>query len=313
LGYDLAKVFDPAEPIIFPKEIRQRLARVETPDWAKEALLESLNPILCQLIGPLVHVSSSFHSQFKGGEVAAVDHGGYPQDTDYMEVHGPYLLHQDFAGASFPTSPSMVTLWTALNTTNHWNLRLYPASHRLGLLCDSWLDLNDQNLEKLGQPIDIKARAGTAVLFNGLMLHGTSNPGPERRVSCDIRFFPLCGFLPSKVYSLNSTAADSIRKHLQNQPDVLTAPFWEDYVFLNHGAKTNEIPADVPPTSVLNWIRYLSHRLAGKNDDALPYLRRWVSEISTDAPEVYINKFHHYPFCTENLIKVREELGWINQ
>jgi len=206
-AHGVSQVLDPLHPMIFPEEARQQLARVETPDWAKEILLDQLKPLLLRLIGPLAHVSSSFHSQFKGGAVADVDHGGYPQESGYMEVHGPYLLHQDFAGASFPTSPSMVTLWTPLNTTDHWNLRLYPGSHRRGLLCHSWLNLKDERLTQIGSPFDIKARAGTAVLFNGLMLHGTSNPGTERRVSCDVRFFPLCGFLPSKVYSLISKPA----------------------------------------------------------------------------------------------------------
>ena len=168
---------------VLPYELRQRLARVETPPDLAQTLLDSIGPLLVRLIGPLVQVSSTFHVQIKGGTVESVDHGGYPDDSDFMEVHGRYLLHQDFMGASIPTSPSAVTLWLGMNACDDWNLRLYPGSHRLGLYCHQWLDLDDESLRHLSEPIDVSASVGQAVLFNALTLHGTANPGSGCRVS----------------------------------------------------------------------------------------------------------------------------------
>jgi hypothetical protein len=139
-GPEWAEALDPRRPgRIFPPEIRRKLARVETPGTLAHDLLGALRPVLSGLIGPLVHVSSTSHAQFKGVPAAPVDHGGYESKLEYMEVHGAYWLHQDFTGASIPTSPSGLTLWIGLNECPDWTLRLYPGSHRLGLLCNRWL------------------------------------------------------------------------------------------------------------------------------------------------------------------------------
>jgi len=307
-----ATVLNPAAPLeVFPPVIRQALSRVTTPPEFKKTLLDCLGPILIRLIGPLVHVSSNFHSQFKGGSAPEVDHGGYPLESNYMEVHGAYLLHQDFAGASFPTSPSMVTFWTALNTTKDWNLRLYAGSHRLGLLCNTWLNIDDNRVEKLGKPIDIAAKRGTAVLFNGMMLHGTSNPGPERRVSCDIRFFPLCGFLPSEVYSIDTTPKRAIEEGLQRADGpVLQSPLMEDSVFLFGDFPKRNQTENVAAHSILNWPNYLREWCSGNEASALPHLERLVNtEIGVDPPDIFVSKFHRYPICAENLQKVREQIS----
>jgi hypothetical protein len=262
---------------------------------------------LTRLIGPLVHVSSTFHAQFKGEGAQKVDHGGYSQATEYMEVHGPYLLHQDFAGASIPTSPSAMTLWVAMNDCPNWNLRLYPGSHRRGLICNSWLALDDERLAPLGEPIDIIARAGTAVCFNALMLHGTSNPGPLKRVSCDIRFFPLCGFLPSETHFLDPSPCNALRDGLDHAfSPVLQAPLLEDQVFLG-----NEIQlGDVPSQSVLNWVRFLSDVVAGRKDEALAHLERFVNtEMGFDSVTAYDSKFRNQPVCEETLRAVRKRVA----
>ena len=115
---------------VFDREIRRRLARVPTSEELTANLLEALGPLLGRLLGPLVHISSTYHAQFKGGLAREVRRGGYAADSDYMEVHGPYLLHQDFAGATIPTSPSALTVWVAVNSCPDWNLRVYPGSHR---------------------------------------------------------------------------------------------------------------------------------------------------------------------------------------
>lgn len=308
-------ILDPAIPMeIFPTEVRQQLARVATPKEFAQSLLHSLRPVLQRLIGPLVHVSSTFHSQFKGSEVHTVDHGGYTADMEYMEVHGPYLLHQDFAGASIPTSPSMLTLWVSLNSSPYWNLRLFSGSHRMGLLCNTWLNLQDQRLPLLGNPVDVQARKGIAVLFNGLTLHGTSNPGPERRISCDIRFFPLCAFLPSEVHLLSSKLHQLLGEGLrQAGGPTIKAPLLEDLVFLGEESRARRTtPAlnEPPRYSVYNWVNYISCVLRGEMEAALPQLNRFVNtEIGVDEPEVYINKFHGKQLSVTTLHSLRNRLA----
>ena len=304
---EYARVLSPDTPAdMFPAEVRQRLARVQSQALARP-LLRALEPILVRLIGPIVHVSTTFHAQVKGGPAKAVDHGGYADSSDYMEVHGPYLLHQDFAGATIPTSPSMLTLWVALNACPDWNLRVYPGSHRHGLLCNEWLNLDDPRLAPLGRPMDVQAEPGLAVIFNGLMLHGTSNRGALRRVSCDIRFFPLCGFLPSEAHLLGSDPAHALAQSLKDRSGVvLQSPLWEDQTFL--GEETTL--GDIPPLSVLNWVRYLSHVVKGDPDEGLPSLKRLVNEdFGVDKVQSYISKFHRKPLYPAAIQAVKERFA----
>ena len=306
--HELAAILDPGKSeAIFPPQVRERLGRIETSRQLAQSLLEVLRPLLTRFIGPLVHVSSTFHAQFKGEGAQKVDHGGYSTGAEYMEVHGPYLLHQDFAGASIPTSPSAMTLWVAMNDCPNWNLRLYPGSHRRGLICNSWLALDDERLAPLGEPIDIVARVGTAVCFNALMLHGTSNPGPLRRVSCDIRFFPLCGFLPSETHLLEASPSDALREGLDRAfSPVLQAPLLEDRVFLGDEIQLG----DVPRLSVLNWVKYLSNVVAGRKDEALAHLERFVNtEMGFDSVTAYDSKFTNQPVCEATLRSVRERVA----
>lgn len=305
---ELVAILDPEKTeVIFPPQVRERLGRIETSRHLAQSLLEVLRPLLTRLIGPLVHVSSTFHAQFKGEGVEEVNHGGYSKAAEYLEVHGPYLLHQDFAGASIPTSPSALTLWVAMNDCPDWNLRLYPGSHRRGLICNRWLALDDERLAPLGEPIDIVARTGTAVLFNALMLHGTSNPGPLRRVSCDIRFFPLCGFLPSETHLLEASPSDALREGLVRAfSPVLQAPLLEDQVFLGDEIQLE----DVPPLSVLNWVRFLSDVVAGRKDEAVAHLERFVNtDMGFDSVTAYNAKFTDQPVCEATLSSVRERVA----
>jgi hypothetical protein len=274
----------------FPVEVRRQLARVPTSESLATSLITELEPILQRLIGPVTQISSSFHAQFKGGSTAAVDHGGYQTQMQYMEVHGRYLLHQDFSGASLPTSPSAMTLWVPLNRCPDWTLRLYPGTHRLGLLCNSWIELNDPRLESFGAPVDIAAEPGTAVIFNSLLLHGTSKPGAGRRVSCDIRFFPLCRFLPTRPRLVGNVNVSDLHRFLTTAPGPVTqAPLLEDLAWL--GAPI-AIP-EPPPCSVLNWAKYVECIRAGKPGTAEQYLQRFVNlETGVDPPEVFISKFH---------------------
>jgi hypothetical protein len=303
---ELDGLFAPDRPMgILPEEVRQQLARVKTTESLAAALIGRLEPVLRRLVGPLLHISSSFHAQFKGAPVKSVDHGGYGQD--YLEVHGPYLLHQDFTGAKMPTSPSAVTLWTGLNTTPDWNLRLYPGSHRAGMLCNRWIDLTDPRLEPFGNPVDIAAEVGTAVIFNAMLLHGTSNAGPRQRVSCDIRFFPLCGFLPSEVRTAGPASIADIDSLSATAPGpVLRAPLSETRIFLGEDVPLEDAPAH----SVANWVNYINLETRGRHLDALRYLEAFTNrEIGIDPPEVYAAKFHKYPARPETAERARQILA----
>jgi hypothetical protein len=304
----VADFLDPlSPPVVLPLDTRRRLGRLQTSPGLSADLLAALRPLLLRLIGPLVHVSSTFHGQLKGGAVKEVDHGGYADD--YLEVHGPYLLHQDFTGANLPTSPSALTLWVALNSCPHWTLRLYPGSHRHGLLCQRWLPLEDPRLVPFGEPLDIQAREGTAVLFNALLLHGTSNPGPLRRVSCDIRFFPLCGFLPSAVHCLDRRQNAALAAGLEQAGGpVMRAPLLEDRAFLGEKVALGAVPLH----SVLNWVKYVADLVQGETTAALPHLERFVNtEAGFDPPGAYTSKFHGRPLEQAALQRVREQLGLI--
>ena len=110
---ELRALLDPrSAAAIFPKETRARLSRIPTSPELARTLISALSPLLTTVIGPVLHVSSTYHGQFKGGALseAAKDIAHYHNEAaaDYMEVHGAYRLHQDFTGASLPTSPSGV-------------------------------------------------------------------------------------------------------------------------------------------------------------------------------------------------------------
>jgi len=299
---DLVALLNPdADPIVLPIDVRERLSRIETSPELARALLGELSPLLRRLLGPLVHVSSTFHGQFKGGEVKAVDHGGY--GNEFLEVQGQYLIHQDFTGARIPTSPAHLTLWVAQNSSPDWNLRLYPRSHRAGLLCNTWLSLKDPRLTAFGAPIDLPARRGTAVVFNSLLLHASSNPGPRRRVSCDIRFFPLCGFLPSIPYALGDASLAALQQALiEPTGPTLAAPIRESLAYLGEDV----LDEDVPPHSILNWANYLHHYVRGNHSAALPYLERFVNQVSgVDGPDPYTSKFHNQPIHRDTITYAR--------
>jgi hypothetical protein len=303
---ELDDLFHPdGGPIQLPLAVRQRLSRVDSTPELTRNLFAALEPLLLRLLGPFVHVSSTFHAQFKGGQAPEVDHGGYK--SDYLEVQGQYLLHQDFTGARIPTSPSGVTLWVAQNTSPDWTLRIYPGSHRHGLICNRWLPLDDSRLGFLGAPMDIQARRGSAVVFNALILHGSSNPGPRRRVSCDIRFFPLCGFLPSEVHILGDPAlARSRGSAVGGEGPTLRAPRLEGLAFLGRGA----VEPDVPEHSILNWANYLQTYLNGDAERARAHLERFVNTThGVDDVDAYTSKFYGYQVCQDTVTGLVEKLG----
>lgn len=305
---ELETLLDPdSPPVVLPPEVRQRLSRIATTPALADAIFGGLGPVLERLIGPLVHISSSFHGQFKGGDVRPVDHGGYDPNAQYLEVQGQYLIHQDFSGAAIPTTPSGLTLWVALNSCPDWNLRVIPGSHRHGLLCQQWLSLEDARLDAFEQPIDIEPRAGSAVIFNSLLLHSSSKPGFKRRVSCDIRFFPFCGFLPSEVRVLDDHPVAAIRAGLErNDGPTLRAPLLESLAFMGQRVFDDT----VPPHSILNWSNYLDLLLRGDAEAALPHLSRMVNtEQGVDGPDAYTGKFHDKPVHAATLRQVRDRIA----
>ncbi|MEP6573668.1 MAG: phytanoyl-CoA dioxygenase family protein [Gemmatimonadota bacterium] len=305
---EMTTVLDPnSPPVILPVEVRQRLSRVTTTPELTHQILTPLGEVFTRLIGPLVHISSTFHAQFKGGDVKPVDHGGYDPNAQYLEVQGQYLIHQDFSGAAIPTTPCGLTLWVAMNSCPDWNLRLYPGSHRHGLLCNQWLPLDDARLKPFGEFVDVRAEAGMAVIFNSLLLHSSSNPGFKRRVSCDIRFFPFTGFLPSQVHVLNDHPLQTIRQGLQRKDGpTLRAPLLESLAFMGQ-----EVFQDgVPPHSILNWANYLDQLLHGDLDGARATMERFVNrELGADGPEAYIPKFHNKQVHRATLSGVRDRIA----
>jgi hypothetical protein len=294
------------EPNVFPREVRHRLSKIATPPDLAQTLLRELEPIIVALIGPLVHVSSTFHGQFKGGVTQGIETYHNQNAADFMEVHGPWNLHQDFAGASLPTSPSGLTLWTPMNTCTDWTLRFYPGSHRRGLYCHRLWKLDDPRLETFGAPVDFPARLGTAVLFNALMLHGTSNPGQGRRVSCDLRFFPLCGFLPSTVHVLRPRPVEALQRAFAAAGGpVLQTPLLEALVFLGE-----TVPDTMPaPHSSLNWVQFLARLVRGDRAGALPFLHRFVNrDLLDEEASVFVDKWQDCGLETANLDALRSRL-----
>ena len=308
----LQPMLDPhADASVFTQDMRRRLSKISTSPELAQTLLSSLSPILSTLIGPLVHVSGTYHGQFKGGTISdefrEISTYHNESKSDYMELHGAFRLHQDFTGASLPTSPSGLTLWVALNDCPESTLRLHPGSHRLGMFCHKMWKLDDPRLPSIGGPgIDFEARAGNGVLFNAMLMHGTGNLGKMRRVSCDLRFFPLCGFLPSEVHSLDPNPIQMLRERREaGLGDTLLTPILEQLAFL--GDDVIEPRAALSP---LNWANYVGEMMRGQPDAALPHMMNFINpDLLDDPPSVFTQKFHNREIHADRLEQVRDRLG----
>ncbi len=305
---EMARILEPDSPaMVLPEETRQRMSRIDTPPPLAEALVQHLAPILERLTGPFQQVSSNFHGQFKGGDTTTTNYGGYHGDTKYLEVHRPYLIHQDFTAGSIPTSPAGLTLWTPLNLCPDWTLRLWPGSHLHGMLCRKFPALDDPKLSAFRPHFDVQARPGTAAIFNAMLMHATSNPGPRRRLSCDIRFFPLTGFVPSKPRVIAKKPLKAIREALERgDGPTLQAPLREALAFLGQG----RVDAAVPPLSILNWANYVTALLQDGAEAALPHLVRFVNtRLGWEPPEAYLQPLHNRPVHAQTLTALRAELA----
>lgn len=305
---EMARILEPGGPaIVLPEETRQRMSRIDTPPALAESLLQRLAPILARLTGPFQQVSSNFHGQFKGGDTTTTNYGGYHGNAKYLEVHRPYLIHQDFTAGSIPTSPAGLTLWVPLNACPDWTLRLWPGSHRYGMLCRQFPTLDDPKLAAFRPHFDLQARPGIAAIFNAMLLHATSNPGPRRRLSCDIRFFPLTAFVPSTPRVIAARPIKAIRDALERGDGAtLQAPRREALAFLGQGG----VDPSVPGLSILNWANYITTLLQDGPDAALPHLTRFVNtREGWEGPEAYLSVLHNRPVHSPTLTALRSELG----
>ena len=308
---DLEALLDPqAAATVLPEELRQKLSRVSTTPALARDLIAALKPLLARLVGPMVHVSRDFHAQFKCGATGRVGYGGYDSRHSFMEVHGAYQLHQDFTGASIPTSPSAVIVWVGMNDCPDWPVRLYPRSHKLGLLCREFIPVDHERLPQFGDPVEFEAKPGTGIIFNSLLLHGTGHAGPGRRVSCDIRFFPACPYLQSPVYPLVGAPSAFIQQRLERETGpTLQAPLFESLALTG---SMDEV-VEAPEHSILNWANYLNEVCKGAPDRAVGHLRRFANtEIGTDTPETYIDQFHGKPMHGATLDKIRGLMGMVD-
>ena len=158
-----------------------------------------------------------------------------------------------------------------------------------GMFAHIFLGFDDPRLEPLGEPIDVIARRGQGVLFSGMMLHGSSNPGDSRRVSCDMRFFPLSPFLPSPIHTLGDRPLAALRDGLGRAGhDELRAAFLASMIALGQDV---EVPA-AQGRSTLHWPAYLQQTFSEENDLARSTFESFVNTgFGIDGVEPFLR--HH--------------------
>ena len=303
---ELDPLLDPTRIEPLSLHLRRRTGKIDTPDALARRLVTILGSVIRRLIGPLVHVSSTYHTQLK---MPSPEHAGYPGfKSEFTEVHRPYLLHQDFTGARLPTHPSAVTLWLGLNDCDHMGLRIYPRSHRQGLiLADRFVSHEDPRLAPLDPPIQIDARVGTGVLFHGLALHGSGDSGPVRRVSSDIRFFPMSGFIPSEVRVLGERPIRYLREAIERgESPTLRTPLLTDAALLGW-----ELPlGPYPQRSSENWVGYVAHALRGDLAAAHPYLERMAdTRLGIESADTYVARYGSSRIRPESLRSAHRQLA----
>lgn len=267
-------------------DVRRRLARVAIDSELRNLLFSEFGQLVTHLIGPVVHISESYHVQMKRSAQMDYVLSGYFDDG--KEVEAPYGFHQDFTGGRVTTSPSMMIFWFPLCTRSSPALQVYPKSHQLGLFCNTWLAPDNEGLARLGKPIEIYPQEGELLIFNALTLHA-SRVSPTRRISCDLRFFPFCGFLDSTPHVLTDNPWQFIEARLTHRlGDTIRAPLFEDLAFV--GA-----PLSIPPPadhSVLCWPHYVQARLKGTASDALRYLTNMVNEdLGFEKASMFLEKY----------------------
>ena len=279
--------------LLLSPEARTALARpVMTPEL-QEVCLEVFGELLLRLLGPIIHVSQTFHPQIKSQATEQTILDGYSGDG--LEVQAVYGFHQDFTAARVLTSPSAMVCWVPLNTCERNTLRVYPRSHRLGLLTNRWLPLDIPGIERLGAPIDVQAKEGQVLLFNFMLMHGGSNPGPSTRISCDLRFFPFCGIIDSAPVTLQSQPIRWIQSRLDHGlGDMLQAPLCETLSYCGM-PMARSTPR---PYSNLHWAKFLEAPVKQEIDKGLEATARWVNtEVGFDPVAAYQQRFAQVRLC----------------
>lgn len=285
-------------PLELSPEVRARLARDETTTALEETALQALGELLVRLIGPLVHVSRTFHYQLKPKSQAEVILQGYSEGG--REVEALYGVHNELTAARVLTSPNALVCWVPLNDFDGSALYYYPGSHRLGLSTGRWLERHQdcEGIERIGQPVEHRPRVGQVVLFHFLLMHGSGSayrtplapgaPNPTR-VSCDLRFFPFCGILDSPVHALVRDPVPWIRTRLASLRDgLLQAPLLETLAYLGE-------PVEWPHAedhSCVHWARFVEGVVKGDAAQREDAVRRLVNtERGFDPLEVYLERF----------------------
>jgi hypothetical protein len=171
------------------------------------------------------------------------------------------------------------------------------------MLCHKFPALDDPKLAVFRPHIDIEARPGTVVVFNAMLMHATSNPGTHRRLSCDIRFFPLTGFVPSMPRAIASNPMNAIYAALErDNPDTLREPLLEALAFLGQG----KVTPDVSPRSILNWSNYITVLTTKGPKAARPHLERFANvDEGWEGPDAYLGALHNRPIHASTINAAR--------
>jgi hypothetical protein len=245
------------EEVAISSDARAKLARPEMTPELRNLLFATLGDLVVELLGPFIHVSNSYHPQIKRTQSTYILKG---YSGDGLEVEAPYGLHQDFTAARLVTSPSAIVCWIPLNSCEFNALRVYSDTANRGMLTNRWLRPDEGGVEQLGPSVEVKAEEGQVLLFNFLVMHGTTRPGPATRISCDARFFPLCGILDSEATVLRPDPVAWIRARLREPlTEPLAGPLYEALAYLG---ETIEWPS-VRQHSVLHWARVIEGLVRG--------------------------------------------------
>lgn len=271
-------------PLSLSREARAAVARPDTLPEMQELLTRDLGDLLTELLGPIIHISHTYHPQIKTGVSEGYAVEGYSGDG--AEVRAQYALHQDFTAGRKLTSPAAIVCWIPLNRCDQNTLRLYSKSHSQGMLARNWLLPDSPDLDRVGPYVDIEAEPGQILLFNFLLLHGTSRPGPKLRVSCDLRFFPFCPTIDSVARVLRPNPLEWIRQRLKTAiGETLVEPLLEASLYLGEPV---EWPS-LKPHSVLFWSQYIAALLNRDEDGVARAIRMLTnSEVGFDAEAQFL-------------------------
>jgi len=274
------------EPMHVSSEARARLARPETTPDLREVLLATLGDLVVELLGPIIHVGNTYHPQIKRSQSTHILKGYF---GDGLEVEAPYGLHQDFTAGRIVTSPNGIVCWIPVNTCEFNALRVFTDTVGRGLLANRWLPPDEAGVDQLGPSIEVKAQEGQVLLFNFLVMHGTTRPGPATRISCDARFYSFCGILDSEPAVLRPDPVDWIRARLREpRGETLAGPLYETLAYLGESIDWPELH----PLSILHWARIIEGVVQGDADEVRGAIAQFVNcERGFDPLAGYVERF----------------------